>query len=243
MYEELRDRNFVIVSVALDTGGVEAVRKWIRPPEPIEVPALFQDIMAWSAQDYRRASVPTYPCLIDEKHVVAELYAITNVPMAVWIDEDGRIVRPAEPTGATDGFRSIDRATLTMPADVAAAGRAERKRYVDAVRDWVNNGTESPYALSTATARERIAGPSENEALAAANFALGQHLFARGNVAGAKRYFDEATRLCPDHWHYFRQALELEETGKASGPEFAAAVAALGERSYYAPVVLEEKQR
>jgi hypothetical protein len=153
--------------------------------------------------------------------------------MAVWIDESGRIVRPAEPAGATDGFRKMDRTKFTLPKDVADAGRAVRARYVAAIRDWVENGARSRYALSEAEARERIAGPSQTDALAAASFRLGAFLRERGDAERAKPWFDEARRLSPERWTFFRQALQLEEKGKASGPEFLAAVAALGERSYY----------
>jgi hypothetical protein len=54
-----------------------------------------------------------------------------------------------------------------------------------------------------------------------------------GEAERAKAWFDKARRLSPERWTFFRQALHLEEKGKASGPEFIAAVAALGERSYY----------
>lgn len=223
--------------MAFDTGGVAAVRNWIRPAEPIETPPPLQDIMGWSAEECRRAATPTYPCLIDEKHVVAELYNMTNVPMGVWIDERGRIVRTAEPAGASDGWRSMDRSTFQMPAAAAERGRAARKRYVDALRDWVEKGAASAYALAPEELRRRSAGISETDALAAANFRLGQYLRQRKAAAEAQRYFEEARRLCPERWHYVRQALELEEPGKGSGPEFFAAVDALGERPFYPPVV------
>ena len=219
--------------MALDTGGPDAVREFIRPALPIVVPPPMRQIMSWSAEQYDNASTPTYPCLIDEKHVVAQAYDMPNVPMAVWIDEDGRIVRPAEPAGATDGFRKMDRTTFTLPKDVADAGRAVRARYVAAIRDWVEHGAQSRYALSADEARERIAGPSQGDALAAASFRLAASLRERGEVERAKAWFDEARRLSPERWTFFRQALHLEEKGKASGPEFVAAVAALGERSYY----------
>ena len=30
---------------------------------------------------------PTYPVLIDQQHVLSDLYNMVNVPQAVWIDE------------------------------------------------------------------------------------------------------------------------------------------------------------
>ncbi len=239
MYREFADRDFIIVAVALDAGGPDAVREFIRPPEPILVPAPMQAIMGWSPEQYAGAAAPTYPCLIDEKHVVAELYDMKNVPMAVWIDEEGRIVRPAEPAGATDGFRSMDRTTYTLPSDVADAGRAARARYVAALRDWVERGSASRFALSEDDARERVAGPTATDALAAASFRLGQYLRERGNPELAKPWFDEAARLCPDRWTYFRQALQLEKVGKASGPEFVAKLRSLGDRRYYEEIRLD----
>jgi hypothetical protein len=215
------------------------VRKFIRPHEPIVVPEPMQIIMGWAPEQYAAAAAPTYPCLIDEKHIVAELYDMKNVPMAVWIDEDGHIVRPAEPAGATDGFRSMDRTTFTLPSDIAEAGRASRARYVGAIRDWIENGSRSRFALSEAEARDRVAGPSASDVLAAANFKLGQYLHEHGEVERAKRWFDEAARLCPDRWTYFRQALQLEEVGKASGPEYLAKLRALGEKRYYEEIRLD----
>ena len=189
--------------------------------------------MGWSEEQYANAAPPTYPCLIDEKHIVAELYDMPNVPMAVWIDETGHIVRPAEAAGASDAFRRMDRRTMTMPQDAAAAGRAARTRYVAAIRDWAENGAASTYALSREDARERVGGPSEADALAAANFRLGQYLRERGDGDRASLWFDEAKRLSPNRWTFFRQSLQLEEIGKASGPDFLARVAALGDRPYY----------
>jgi hypothetical protein len=197
--------------------------------------------MGWGDAEYKRAGMPAYPCLIDEKHIVAELYNMINVPMAVWIDERGRIVRPAEPAGASDGFRKMDRATFQMPAQLAGEGRNARKRYVDAIRDWVAKGETSEYVLSPEEVRSRIAGqgPSAEEASANAHFRLAQYLRAQGFADDAQRYFLEARRLAPESWHFLRQSLELEEIGKASGPEFFSAVDALGDRPYYPAVEFE----
>jgi len=222
--------------VAFDTGGRAAVESWIRPPTPIDLPPPLRDIMGWGPDLCARAAVPTYPCLIDEQHLVAQLYRMTNVPMAVWIDEHGQLVRPVEPAGATDGFRRMDRATFSMPPELAEAGRVTRASYVEAVREWATKGNASKYVLSPGQLRARIEAPSSNEALATANFRVGQFLLSQGNPAEAQQYFDVAKRLCPESWHFVRQALEMTGVGNASGPEFSAAVDALGERPYYAPV-------
>jgi len=97
--------------------------------------------------------------------------------------------------------------------------------------------------LSPDEVRARIEPPSSNETLANANFRLGQYLLTQGNNAEAQRYFDMAKKLCPESWHFVRQALEMISVGNASGPEFFAAVDALGDRPYYAPVELIEKSR
>ena len=68
LYEDLDVNNFVVLAIAMD--GAEAARPWIE------------------------AAKPTYPCLIDRDHHVADLYNMINVPQAVWIDEGGRMVRP-----------------------------------------------------------------------------------------------------------------------------------------------------
>ena len=80
LYEELQDRDFMIIAVAMDSRGESAVRGPIVKAKT------------------------TYVSLIDRDHVVAELYNMVNVPQAVWIDEAGRIVRPTEVSGATLSF-------------------------------------------------------------------------------------------------------------------------------------------
>ena len=95
LFADLKDRNFVVVAVAMDVP--EAARPWIE------------------------AAKPPYPCLIDCNHHVADLYNMVNVPQAVWIDENGRIVRPPENAGASDGFRQMNRVTKQMTPEQQAA--------------------------------------------------------------------------------------------------------------------------
>jgi hypothetical protein len=80
LYEELQDQNFVVITVAMDSRGVDAVRGPIR-----------------------RAKA-SHPSLLDRDHLVADLYNMVNVPQAVWIDESGQIVRPTEVSGAAMSF-------------------------------------------------------------------------------------------------------------------------------------------
>jgi hypothetical protein len=229
----------VIVSVAFDSGGTAAVRDFIKPVEPVRVEPLFQEIMGWDAALCDRAAAPTYPNLIDERHMVAELYNMTNVPMAVWIDENGNIVRPAEPAGTSDSFRSMDRSTFKMKEEAIERGRAIRRTYVDAIRDWVAKGESSEYVLSAEEVRRRIDAPLNVDPLATANFRIGQYLYHQGHTEEAKRYFRETRRLCPERWNYLRQTMQLEEDGSASGPEFFRALDALGDRPFYPPVELK----
>jgi hypothetical protein len=82
VYEELEDRGFVVITVALDKSADDA-RPWIE------------------------AARPTHPSLIDTRHVLAELYNVVNVPTIVWIDERGRIVRPNDVAFGADTFRPL----------------------------------------------------------------------------------------------------------------------------------------
>jgi hypothetical protein len=74
--EELKDRNFEVITVACDTKGAEAAEEWIR------------------------AAHPQHPSLIDTQHKVPELFNTRNVPSTFWIDEDGRIVRANDSASA-----------------------------------------------------------------------------------------------------------------------------------------------
>ena len=83
LYQELKDKNFEIISVAQDTGGAKDAGPWIT------------------------AAKPEYTALVDEKQIVTQKYGMVNVPTAVWIDERGRIVRPNEVAFIDDRFKSF----------------------------------------------------------------------------------------------------------------------------------------
>jgi hypothetical protein len=192
-----------------------------------------------AARPWIEAAKPTYTCLIDPDHRVAELYNMVNVPQAVWIDEVGRIVRPTESAGAYEGFRAMDRATRKVPDDVVATTSQAKRTYAAAVRDWVLHGQASRHAFGPEAAKAHLTLPVEDIARAHAHFRLGQLLRRRGRAAAAEAQFGEARRLHPDSWNIWRQTAPVDERGLASGPEFWARVDALGSRRYYAPVDME----
>ena len=63
--------------------------------------------------------------------------------------------------------------------------------------------------------------------------AVGRLLHQRGRREAAQAAFAKARALKPESWNYTRQSLRLKEPGAEGGPEFWAAVEALGERRYY----------
>ena len=182
------------------------------------------------------AAKPTYPTLIDREHRLADLYGIVNVPQAVWIDETGRIVRPAEPAGAYEGFRQMNRATRELPEEVAQRTARAKTLYLDAIRDWARNGERSAYAFSPEQARAHLPAVTEDAATAQAVFRLAQYLIRHGEPAEAERRIGEASRLHPDSWCIWRQGAGVTELGLAAQPDFWQRVDALGAKRYYAPV-------
>jgi hypothetical protein len=176
---------------------------------------------------------------------------MVNVPNGVWIDEAGVIVRPAEPAApggnkATESFRNID--LSTVPPDIAAVLtearkiRSEPDVYVEMLRDWVENGAASRYALSPQEVIARSQPRSTDEATAAAEFDLGQYLHRSGDHPGAIVHWREAHRLYPDNWTYKRQAWNFEDpirqghTDAYEGSWFED-IQKIGAENYYPPIV------
>lgn len=192
-HEEIEASGATVVTVALDLDDDQA-RPWIE------------------------AASPTHPSLIDSAHLTDELFGFNNVPMAVWIDEGGMIVRPAESASIEvselksmeisedwpDPLKKQLRAAQAIP-DNAEAYRA-------AALDWVANGADSAFALSPDEVVAASLPRDTNRASAAANFEMGQHLFQTVGKDAAIPYWREAHRLDPTNWTYKRQAWTLETT-------------------------------
>lgn len=171
-------------------------------------------------------------------HVVAGRYGWVNVPSIAWIDEDGRIVRPNDAGWSGEYFRG-----MMKPGFSFDTWREEQDRlrvvYLDAVSDWVANGAASRWALPPDEVRRRLAPPDPKRVEAAAWFALGTFLHQGGRGEAAEQAFARARSLHPESWNYLRQSLHLKEPGSSGGPEFWAAVDALGDRRYYPNQELE----
>jgi hypothetical protein len=189
-------------------------------PRGLEIVTVALDVDADAARPFIEQAAAEHPSLIDQAHVVDELFGIVNVPNGVWIDERGVIVRPAEPAHpgrnpVNESFRKID--LSTVPPDIAEVLvearkiRTEPELYLEMVLDWVEHGSASRYALSPDEVLRRAAPRSMGEATAAAEFELGQHLHGAGHHAAAVRHWREAHRLHPDNWTYKRQAWNFED--------------------------------
>ncbi len=176
------------------------------------------DIEPAHAHPWIDAAAPTHPSLIDTEHVTGELFGFVNIPMAVWIDESGTIVRNAE-TAAIERspFRDIDipdglpERMVQMFTEVKAIPD-DSSAYRDAIVDWAQRGEASPHVLSPdeVVARSRPRGSAEAEA--AACFELGRHLRATIGEEAAVPWWRRAHELDPGNWTYKRQAWTLVTT-------------------------------
>ncbi len=113
LYQELKDKNFEILSIAEDSGGVKDAGPWIT------------------------AGKAEFTVLVDAQHLVTRLYDMVNVPTAVWIDEKGRIVRPNEVAYVDNRFTSMHRIQAAPYLDAIRdwAAKGEQSRFVLSEKD------------------------------------------------------------------------------------------------------------
>ena len=177
LYEELGPHGFVPITVALD-----------KDPE--------------DARPYIERAHPTHPSLIDTEHVVAELYHLVNVPTMIWIDEQGRIVRPHDSQFGTDTFTAFH-------------GK-QSAPYLAALRAWVREGKG---VLDPATVRSHQLLPTPETQLARAHRALAWWLHRHGRPEAAERHFVRAGELAPKDWTIRRGSMPIRGINPM-GPEF-----------------------
>jgi hypothetical protein len=214
----------------------------------VEVVTVALDTDAEAAHPWIEAAAPEHPALIDSAHRLDELLGIDNVPMGVWIDEQGALVRPPEVAHpGRSGLRDLLARQDSIPDDVPPRVlemlaetrriRVSPERYAAALRDWAEHGADSPYVLAPDEVVEcsRPRPPEASEA--AAHFELGQHLRRAGDLEGARAHFRAAHRLDPGNWTYKRQAWSIEDP--LQGPtehydsDWLSDVRASGAENYY----------
>lgn len=193
LHVELESKGVTVVTVALDLD-----------PE--------------KAKPFIEAASPTHPSLIDRHHHLDRALGIVNVPMAVWIDETGTLVRPAE--GATikvSAMRSMeipedtpDRVKALLTEARKIQGKPEE--YREAIVDWADNGADSAFALSPDEVIARSQGRPAEHSEAAACFEIGCHLYETVGKDAAVPWWKRAHELHRENWTYKRQAWTLETT-------------------------------
>src|SRR5438132_5850593 len=123
MHDELSDGGFTVIAVAIDNA--------------------VEDVLPWT-------DGITMPVLIDPQHVLTELYAISNVPTVIWIDEHDRIVRPNGVAFGTDTFKDFTGVEAGPHMDLI------RKWVVDGVEPVVDNARDAVGDLSDDEVRARL---------------------------------------------------------------------------------------
>ena len=166
---------------------------------------------------------------MDDKQIVTQKYNMVNVPTAVWIDEQGHLVRPNEVAFIDDRFKQFT--------------GIDSAPYVAAIRDWVTNGAKSIYALSETELRARLKSSNEDRSRADVEFALAEYLYKQGKGVDAIPHFKAAQRLAPDNWNYKRQAWALSDADRDYGTSFRKEVQKLNGKPYYEPRKLPEMKK
>jgi hypothetical protein len=208
--------------------------------------ALDTDVEA--ARPFDEAAHPTHPSLVDPEHLLVARFGMTNVPFAVWIDEEGTIVRPAEVAFAPNAASGTPADTAAIIAQLPERQRmvvekmtasiSDAERYQAAVRDWARRGSDSRYVLSERDVIERSRPRPAEFGLATAHFELAQHLHRAGFGLDAVPHFEEAHRLDPTNWSYQREALSLVAPawGQVYERDLLSEVDAIGPETFYPPL-------
>lgn len=168
---ELAADGLDLVTVALDDDE-DAVRKW-------------------------SSRVDGLPVAIDPDHRVSDVFGVVNVPATIWLDEDGRVVKPPTIAPGDDQF--------------AEYTEVESGTHHDALRQWVHGGA-APVAES--------AEETEQVRLARAERRLAAWLHRAGETEAAARHFATAIELAPLDFSIRRSSMPARGQDPFVGEEF-----------------------
>jgi hypothetical protein len=166
LQEELGPHGLKILAIAIDS-DVDAVREWA-------------------------AHAPDLTVLIDREYTVAERYGIVNVPASVWIDEHGRIVRPADTAMGDDRFRAF--------------AHIDSSVHHDRLREWVTHGTRDVDDRQVAELMEQ---PSPELQQARLHRRIAVVLNDRDDLEGAREHLAVAASLAPYDWVIRRGSMPM----------------------------------
>jgi hypothetical protein len=207
------------VTVALETRGWAEARGWIE------------------------AAKPAHPSLLDAEHELGRAFGVVNVPTGLWIDEEGRLVRPPEPAfPGSPAYRDQPLPDTVSPRmrEVLSEARKlnqEGDRYVAALRDWVARGGASRFVLAPTEVTRRMGDRSSEACLSRAHFELARHLHGLGRDDLAVPHFKTAHRLSPTDWAQKRQAWSLVDRTQSPNSVYETGwledVRAAGAETYY----------
>ncbi len=132
------------------------------------------------------------PVLYDRQHVLTELYAISNVPTVIWIDEHNRIARPNGTAFASDTFAGFT-GVFSGP-------------HLEEIRQWIRQGT---VPVTPDEARAAVGDLSDDEVLARLHFRVAVEGRRQGRRELARKHLEQASELAPDDLTVWRAAMPL----------------------------------
>jgi hypothetical protein len=137
----------------------------------------------------------TMPVLIDKHHIVAELYGFVNVSASIWVDENDKIVRPADSAPGSDMFRDFS--------------NIDSEVHHNLLRKWVRSGERD---LDDAAVREFQVLPSQEVQMARLHRRIAVALRERnqdGDTSASHEHLARAEELAPLDWTIRRGNMPL----------------------------------
>ncbi len=120
----------------------------------------------------------------------------------IWIDENGRIVRPNDVQFGTDTFTAFH-------------GK-KSEPFLNAIRAWVRDGRGAREAVD---ARKLQLLPTPEHQLARAEFSVAWYLHRKGRTEAAEGHFNRAGELSPHDWTIRRGSMPIRGIDPM-GPRF-----------------------